>query len=294
MIDPSARRAGCGLLTLWPAGLVLVLAHAEMPSVTTPVFVVLDVIYVLCAVVLVQRLAPTAEPAATTFVLAGIGLFAVCGFTGGPTARDPEAMMVNTAVLLVTSVALLTGAVGFLLQHRRSASIGTAVQAVVLFAIGTCGFCLNLIARFAIVLTGADRQQLAVEDTHWMASRYLRGLDGPVDFVGYTLVWLDLVQLAYIVTAYLAAAALSRLATAEAGVLRRTGVVLTRTGYGLAAALSAGAVLAVVMPRSVDEFPAIVAFVISIPFMATLVPFALGVAVLTTAGHRARQTQELK
>ncbi|MFG3614698.1 hypothetical protein [Nocardia sp. NPDC047654] len=92
----------------------------------------------------------------------------------------------------------------------------------------------------------------------------------------------------------MAAAALSRLVTAEAAVPRRAGVVLTRTGYGLAAALSAGAVLAVVMPRSVDELPAIIAFVTSIPFMATLVPFALGVAVLAAAGDRARQTQESK
>lgn len=76
--------------------------------------------------------------------------------------------------------------------------------------------------------------------------------------------------------------------------IRHAGLVLTRIGYGLAATLSAGAVLAVVMPRSVDEVPATVAFVTSIPFMATLVPFALGVAVLAAAGSRARQTQELK
>jgi hypothetical protein len=289
----SVPRADYGLLALWPTGLVLVLAQ-EMSTWASPLFIASDVIYVLCAVVLVHRLAPATERAATTFVLVGIGLFALCGFTGGPTARHPAAMMVNTAALLVMSVALLTGAVGLLLQYRRSDSIDTAVRAVVLLAIGTCGFCMNLLARFAIVLTGAEQQQLAVEETHWMAWRYLRGLDGPVDFVGYTLVWLDLEQLAYICTAYVAAAALSRLVTAEAAVLRRTGVVLTRTGYGLAAALSAGAVLAVVMPRSVDELPAIVTFVTSIPFMATLVPFALGVAVLAAARDRARQTQELK
>jgi hypothetical protein len=289
-MDPSVRRAGYGLLALWPTGLLLVMAHSEH-LVTTPVFVLSDAIYVLGAVVLVRRLAPAAQRAATTFVLVGIGLFAVCGFTGGPTARHPSSMMVNTAALLVMSVALLTGAVGLLLRHRRSASIHTAVPAVVLLAIGTCGFCMNLLARFAIVLTGAGQQQLAVEETHWMAARYLRGLEGPADFVGYTLVWLDLVQIAYILTAYLAAAALARVV---ASVIRHAGLVLTRIGYGLAATLSAGAVLAVVMPRSVDEVPATVAFVTSIPFMATLVPFALGVAVLAAAGSRARQTQELK
>ncbi|MBF6163209.1 hypothetical protein IU486_00280 [Streptomyces gardneri] len=292
-MDPSVRRAGYGLLALWPTGLVLVMAHSEH-LVTTPVFVLSDAIYVLGAVVLVRRLAPAAECAATTFVLAGIGLFAVCGFTGGPTARHTSLMMVNTAALLVMSVALLTGAAGLLLRHRRSASIHTAVPAVVLLAIGTCGFCMNLLARFAIVLTGADQQQLMVEETHWMAARYLRGLEGPADFIGYMLVWLDLVQIGYILTAYLAAAALARVMAMESSVVRHAGVVLTRIGYGLAATLSAGAVLAVVMPRSVDEVPATVAFVTSIPFMATLVPFALGVAVLAAAGSRARQTQELK
>jgi hypothetical protein len=289
----SVPRADYGLLALWPTGLVLVLAQ-EMSTWASPLFIASDVIYALCALVLVQRLAPATERPATTFVLVGIGLFALCGFTGGPTARHPASMMVNTAALLVMSVALLTGAVGLLLQHRRSDSIATAVRAIVLLAVGTCGFCMNLLARFAIVLTGADQQQLAVEESHWMAWRYLRGLDGPVDFVGYTLVWLDLVQLAYICTAYMAAAALARLVTAEAAVPRRAGVVLARTGYGLAVALSAGAVLAVVMPRSVDELPAIIAFVTSIPFMATLVPFALGVTVLAAARDRARQTQELK
>lgn len=136
MIRPSVPRAGYGLLALWPTGLVLVLAQ-EMSTWAQPLFIASDVIYVLCAVVLVRRLAPATERAATTFVLVGIGLFALCGFTGGPTARHCAAMMVNTAALLVMSVALLTGAVGLLLQHRRSDSIATAVRAIVLLAIGT-------------------------------------------------------------------------------------------------------------------------------------------------------------
>ncbi|MGK8486533.1 hypothetical protein [Nocardia asiatica] len=291
MSVPSARRVDYALLALWPAGLALALVNA---LVTTPVFAALAGIYIAFAAVTIRRVGMTGWSPAVTWVAAAVALFAIAGFTGEPTARRPSLLAVNTAVLLVMSIAVLAGAVGLLLRLRRSPRLTVAVAAVAVFALGTGGFVLNLLARLAIVLTGAEERQLAVEATHWSAAQYLRGTTGPVDFVGYTLVWLDLVQIAYVVSAYAAAAGLAWLATGESVVPRRLGTVLTMTACLLAATLTGSVGAAIALPRAADAVPATVAFVISIPFMATLLPYALGAAILATAAHRSRATQESK
>ncbi len=199
MSGPSPRQVGYGLLALWPVGLALALVNAAVSVVTAPVFAVLAGIYVALAAVTIRRVATPGPPPAVTLVGAAIVLFAIAGFTGEPTASRPSSMVVNTAVLLVVSIALVVGAVGLLLQFRRSPRVGVAVPAVAVFALGTGGFVLNLLARLAIVLTGAEEQQLAVEATHWSAAQYLRGTTGPVDIVGKTQVRLGQVQLAKVV-----------------------------------------------------------------------------------------------
>ncbi|WP_174187752.1 hypothetical protein [Nocardia barduliensis] len=291
MSDPSTRPRGYALLALWPAGLALALVKALL---TTPVFAVSAGIYVALAAVAIRRAGTPRWSPAVTWVAAGVALFAVAGFTGEPTASRPSLLVVNTAVLLGTSIAVLVGAVGLLLRFRRSPRLRVAVPAVAVFGLGTGGFVLNLLARLAIVLTGAEEQQLAVEATHWSAARYLRGTTGPVDFVGYILVWLDLVQIAYVVSAYAAAAVLAWLATGESAVPRRLGTVLTVTACVLAATLSVSVGAAVALPHAADAVPATIAFVTSIPFMATLVPYALGAAILAAAAPRSRVTQEWK
>ncbi|WP_280260519.1 hypothetical protein [Nocardia abscessus] len=294
MSGPSTRRVGYGLLALWPVGLALALVNAAVAVVTAPVFAVLAGSYVALAAVAIRRVVTPGRSPAVTLVAAAVVLFAIAGFTGEPTASRPSSMVVNTAVLSVVSIAVLVGAVGLLVQFRRSPRVGVAVPAVAVFGLGTGGFVLNLLARSAIVLTGAEEQQLAVEATHWSAAQYLRGTAGPVDFVGYTLVWLDLVQIAYVVSAYAAAAALAWLAVGETAVPRRIGTVLTTTACILAATLSVSVAAAVALPHAADAVPATIAFVTSIPFMATLIPYALGAAILATAAHRSRTTQEWK
>ncbi|MBF6339360.1 hypothetical protein IU450_26205 [Nocardia abscessus] len=294
MSGPSTPRFRYGLLAPWPVGLALALVNAAVAVVSAPMFAVQAGIYVALAAVAIRGVVTPRQLPAVTLVAAAIVLFAIAGFTGEPTASRPSSMVVNTAVLLVVSIAVLVGAVGLLLQFRRSPRVGVAVPAMVVFGLGTGGFVLNLLARLAIVLTGAEEQQLAVEATHWSAAQYLRGTTGPVDFVGYTLVWLDLVQIAYVVSAYAAAAALAWLAVGESAVPRRIGTVLTAAGCVLAVALSAGAGAAIALPHAADAVPATVAFVTSIPFMATLIPYALGAAILATAAHRSPTTQEWK
>ncbi|MFC6010915.1 hypothetical protein [Nocardia lasii] len=273
----DARHCGYALGALWPAGLLLVLVKVEFSQVSTVFFAVAAALYAGVGAVLIRRLYRAGQAPAATLAAAGIGLFAVVGFAGEPTAVRPSAMLLNTAILFVVAVALLLGMVGLSVRFRTSPRMSTVVPALVLLLLGTGGFLLNLLARVAIVLVGADGQQLAVEHTHWQAANYLRGLPGPADFVGYTLVWLDLVQLAYLVTGYLAAAALAWLTVRS----RRAATILVTAGLGLASMLTIGAVAAIALPHSADAVPATIAFVTSIPFMATLIPFALAAVLLT-------------
>ncbi|WP_216905566.1 hypothetical protein [Nocardia noduli] len=290
----TSRQAVYGLLTLWPTGLVLTLINAQVPQVTTPVFAVFAGIYVALAAAVIRCVAVSGPTAAVNWVAASIALFAIAGFTGEPTARQPSSMLINTAVLFAVSLAVLVGAVGLLVRFRRSHRMTVAVPAVFVLGIATGGFLLNLLARTAMVLTGGAEQQVTVEDTHWSAAQYLRGLSGPVDFVGYILVWLDLVQIAYVGSAYVAAGALARLATGESAVPRRFGTFVTRAAYVSAAVLAITVVAAIALPHGVDAVPAAIAFALSIPFMATLIPYFLGVAILATAANRSRTPLEAK
>lgn len=284
MRNPVTPRARPVLLALWPAGLLLALVNAEVPAVTGPVFAVLAAAYVAVAAAVLR---PATDTTAVLLVGAAVGLFAVAGGTGEPTAAAPTAMLLNTLVLGVVALVLLGAAAGLWLRWRRAPAAEAAAAALLIFALGTGGFLLNLLARVAIVLTGAAQRQLAVQDTHWSAAEYLTGLAGPPDFIGYTLVWLDLVQLGYVASAYLAAAALARLAGAAGALPPRTARLLT-AGAGALAAVLTGSVLAAVAFGNPPA--AALAFATSIPFMATLVPFFLGAALL----GRARTLQEQK
>ena len=169
--------------------------------------------------------------------------------------------------------------------------VGPAVSALVLLAVGSTAYLVNLVSRVAIHLTGAAPQQAAVEDPNWLASEYLRGLDDTPDFMALLLTWQDLVLLGYVATTYLAVAALARLLRSEGEVSHRTGTAVLRAAYALAGLLLGGIVLAVALPREADLVPAWVAFVTSIPFMTTLAPYALGVAWLQRRNTTAPTTR---
>ncbi|MET7770153.1 hypothetical protein [Nocardia sp. NPDC005366] len=63
----------------------------------------------------------------------------------------------------------------------------------------------------------------------------------------------------------------------------------------MASALLFAAVLAVVLPRSAHAVPATVAVAVSIPFMATSIPYSLGGAVLThTRAHTSRTMERVR
>jgi hypothetical protein len=274
----NTSRSAVVLALLWPLGLILTVAYMEIDAVTLPVFLVLDLLYVAAAVTVFRGLRARLDDTGTRLTLLGLGLFAGVGVTGPPSADEPGLMTLNTAALLVVAVALLAVATRLVVERRHSPVVGPAVSALVLLAVGSTAYLINLVSRVAIHLTGAAPQQAAVEDTNWLASEYLRGLDDTPDFMALLLTWQDLVQLGYVVTTYLAAAALARLLRSEGEVSHRAGTALVRAAYTLAGLLLGGIVLAVALPREADLVPAWVAFVTSIPFMTTLAPYALGVA----------------
>ena len=274
----NTTRSALALSLLWPLGLVLTVANMEIEALTLPIFLGLDLLYVAAAVAALRALGGRPDDTATRLTLLGLGLFAGVGVVGPPSADEPGLMTLNTAVLIVVAVALLAVATRLVVERRHSPAVGPAVSAVVVLAVGSTAYLVNLVSRVAIHLSGAAPQQAAVEDTNWLASEYLRGVDDTPDFMALLLTWQDLVQLGYVATTYLAAAALARLLRSEGEVSHRAGTALMRTSYALAGLLLGGIVLAVALPREADVVPAWVAFVTSIPFMTTLAPFALGVA----------------
>ena len=274
-------RLWCSLLA-WPTGLFLVVARMEIDDLTLPVFAALDLAYVAGLLVLLRAWDARGERRAAALVATGPGLFALVGFAGPPTADEPGLMMANTAVLLVVALTLQVVAIQIVLDHRASPHIPAVVPALLFFGIGTTVYLANLLARVAVVLAGAADQQAAVEDRAWVAFEYLRGLDGAPDHLSYLLVWFDLLQLGYVATAYVAFGAIVRLLLREDVVSPRVGVPLTRAAYALAAILVLVVAAAVALPRELDLVPAWAAFVTSIPFMTTLVPFGLGLAMLNS------------
>lgn len=282
MTTHTHRRTLVGLLLAWPIGLLLVLANVEAPFITASVFFALDAGYVVTVIVLLRRLGAAGDRSATALVVAGAGLFASVGFSGPPTAAEPGLMMVNTAALLGVALCLLVGSTAVVARYRASDAVVAALPGLLLLVVGSAVYLVNLVARFAVVLSGASDQQAAVEDTAWIAYEYLRGLGGAPDLMSFLLVWLDLLQLGYVATVYVCCAGLARLLRKQDAVSERVGRAVERAGYALAAVIVLGVALAAILPRELDVVPAWAAFVASIPFMTTLLPFVLGVAMLST------------
>ena len=258
---------------VWPVGLVLTVAHAEAHLVPLPLFLVLDVAYAAAAALVMRR----AGPPAAWLIAPAVVVFGLASLTGAPTAREPGAMALNAAVLGVAAGVLLVGYVVVAARLWDRPGRTAAAVAVVGFAVGTAGYLINLLARFAVVLSGAAPAQAAVEDRAWQAYSYLRGLDGEPDPLTLLLVWLDLLQFAYVVLAYLTAAGLA-VALYRGGVLTRNRMrAVAGPGLLLATAALAGGALGATS-AGLGAAGAAIAFVATVPFMTTLLPALLGAA----------------
>jgi hypothetical protein len=256
---------------VWPVGFVLTMLYAGAEVLPLPLFVVLDVAYVVL-VCLAYRRAGQALP----LLVAGAGIFAIVAFTGIPTARAPQAMLANAALLLAAAVLVLVGVCRYAARLRSP----LALLAVVALSIGSAGYLANLLARFAVVLAGAAPAQAAVEDQAWQAHAYLVGLAGDPSTLTILLVWLDLLQVAYCALAYVAIGLLA-LALVPAGVVSaRAGRRIAVAAGALTALVVLGATVAVFAGSVVGAWTV---FVLTIPFMSTLLPNVLGQSILAHA-----------
>jgi hypothetical protein len=301
----------------WPVGLVLILAHSLGGVLTKPVFAVVIALYAAAVLLAVRALGGFADRTAAAWFLAGPGIFVLAGLTGPPTADAPTPMLLNAVVLLAAAAVLMAGAVhvreringgaGHVREHIDGRAVhvrehidggagrAPAALAVVGLAIGSALYLANLLARWAVVRSGAAGAQAAVEDRAWMAAEYLRGLDGEPAPLTVLLVWWDMSQLAYLVLTYLAFAGLA-VALGRAGAIpARRARAIAACGIGLAATVTASAALAADLPGAAGTVAGWTAFVLTIPFMSTLPAYLLGGAMISTrraAGAPARPAVE--
>ena len=238
-----------------PIGLVLTVLFGMERLMPLAIFLPLDAAFLALAVLLVR-----ARGRAGVFAVPAVLLFVPVAWIGPPSADAPAVLVLNTTALLAAAIALLVATVVW----ARSVPGTAAWLSVILLALGTAGYLVNLISRYAVVLAGASTQQVAVEDRAWQAFSYLQGLNGPADFMTFLLVWMDLLQLVYIVCCYLSAALLV-VALHRAG--RLGNPVLAVVGIALAGLVVLGMATGSVLPAG-----AYLAFGLTIPFMSTILP----------------------
>ena len=184
--------------------------------------------------------------------------------------------MLNTTGILVGSLVLIAGFVA--LSGRLWEGGQHLLPAIGMAGLvsGASVWLANLVFRYAIVASGASSLQAMVEDRAWVANEYLRSLKGTPSWMDLMLVWTDMLQLAFVVLAYLAAALGAALV--GAGWLGRFGgSVFVGLNVALAFALISGIILA-----GYGSVPgAWMAYVLSIPFMVFVLPYFLGAIFLT-------------
>ncbi|GAA1590491.1 hypothetical protein GCM10009789_50270 [Kribbella sancticallisti] len=258
------------LWLVFPAGLALTFLYGQGHVVPLAVYLLLDLAYVVGATWLIRK-----DPRAGLFVVPAVLLFAVASYTGGPSADDPANLVINAGGLVLCAVALVLVSGVWVAALWDGPGRLPALLSLLLVLLGSAGYFANLVSRFAVVLSGSAPAQAAVEDEAWMASEYLQGLESG-DFMVVLLVCMDLLQVAYVVLMYLAAALL-------VDALRRAGRMTTRaasTLRGLGLVLAGLTVLGAVVGTAVPA-GAYLAFGLSIPFMTTLLPSLMAGGYLT-------------
>jgi hypothetical protein len=288
---PTAPRHR-GLVALrwatWPLGLGLLLLRAPNELVPLWAWAPLTAAYLFVARSLFRRSSsgsPVQLPS-RLWLASGMTVFSLGGLTGAPSAERPAAMLGNATVLLGAATGLLLGGVTLLCRlwdgrGRVSAAIGVSVLVA-----GSALYLVNLVARFAVVLAGWAPQQAEVEDRAWQASSYLLGLpanDRPAVFL---LVFFDLLQVGYVLCAFVASAAFA-VALGRSGMLpRRAARTVASVAGGAAGAVVGGIVVAggvitgAPVSGTVHDIGAGLAFGLTIPFVTTLLPFVTAVCVL--------------
>lgn len=216
-------------------------------------------------------------------LLAGpLALLLGASVTGEPTAARPGDYLLNTTAILMGSVILVGG---FVVLFARLWEAGERLLPVLGLAgllAGSAVWLANLVFRYAVVASGAAGLQAGVEDRAWVANEYLRGLRGEPSWMEFLLVWTDMLQLAFVLMAYLSAAAFGTALTRVGWLGKAGGGVFVALNLTLSLGVAAGIILA----GSGSTVAAWTVFILTIPFMIFVLPYFVGVA-LVRRGSRA-------
>ena len=196
--------------------------------------------------------------------------------TGEPTASRPGDYLLNTTAILLGSVVLISGFVALFAGFWRAGQRLLPVLGLAGLLVGGAVWLANLIFRYAVVASGAADLQAAVEDRAWVANQYLLGLRGEPSWMEFLLVWTDLLQLAFVLLAYLAAAAFGAALIRVSWLGIAGGGVFVGLNLALALIVTAGIILA----GSGSTAAAWTAYILTVPFMVFILPYFVGVALI--------------
>ena len=206
-----------------------------------------------------------------------IALLALAATAGVPTAARPADFLLNTTGLLIGAALLFVGFALLALRLWEAGERALPMLGMAALLIGTTLWVANLVARYAVVASGAAPLHAAAEADYWQASSYLLGLSAEPSWLAFLLVWLDLLQLAYLLLAYLCAAVFWLAAGRVGWVWPVRGRFAATLGTALALAIPAGALMA----ASGFQPAAALVFVVTIPFMSAILPYFLGLRLLS-------------
>jgi hypothetical protein len=218
-------------------------------------------------------------------LLAGPLALALGAFvTGEPTASRPADYLWNTTAILLGTAILVSGFLALFARLWERGGRPLLVLGAAGLLVGSALFVANLAFRYSVVAAGAAGLQAGVEDRAWVAHEYLGGLQGEPSWMELLLVWTDVLQLAFVSLAYLAAAAYGS-ALVRVGWLGKVGGGLF-VGLNLALALLVATGL--FLAGGGGTAAAWLVFVLTIPFMAFILPYFLGLALIRRSGRGER------
>lgn len=195
----------------------------------------------------------------------------------------PSDYLWNTTAILLGTAILVSGLVALLARLWEHGGRPPLMFGAAGLLVGTTLFVANLAFRYAVVATGASGLQAGVEDRAWVAHVYLGGLQGDPSWMELLLVWTDVLQLAFVSLAYLAAAAYGS-ALVTAGWLGKVGGLFVALNLALALLVATGLFLA----GGDSATAAWLVFVLTIPFVAFILPYFLGLALIRQSGRGER------
>lgn len=215
-------------------------------------------------------------------LLAGpLALLLGASVTGEPTAARPGDYLLNTTAILLGSLLLIGGFVALFARLWEAGQRLLPALGLAGLLLGAAVWLANLVFRYAVVASGAASMQAGVENRAWVANEYLRGLQGEPSWMEFLLVWTDMLQLGFVLLAYLAAAAFGA-ALMRAGWLGKSGGSLF---VSLNLALAFVVTIGIILAGGGNVVAAWTAYILTAPFMVFILPYFAGVALLRREDH---------